>query len=333
MSHKKVILDVDTGSDDAIAIILAVLSQKLDVVGITVTQGNRPLENCVDNTLRVLDLLHVGEKIPVYPGCAQPMVRNLTPGRNASVKDGGISVQINGVEYSVHPAVFDLPAAHSKPQERHACSYLMETIRSSPEKITLIAVGPPTNVGMAFRMDPSIKNNLEEVVLMGGGVNKGNITPASEANFYHDPEAAKIILDSGVKCRIIGLNATHSAELNLDDADQLSATGTAAGKFVAELIKTRIKALDLIGSGNGYSDAIHDALAVASVIDETVITEMRKEKCDIDIGGGAADGQLIVDQRGYRNIGTATGNTYVAYAADKEKFFNLLYRAVCGRTD
>ena len=147
-------------------------------------------------------------------------------------------------------------------------------------------------------------------------------------SFYHDPEAAKIIIDSGVKCRIIGLNATHSAELTLDDADKFIATGTPAGKLTGDLIRTRIEAEVVLGGGNGCSDAIHDALSVACIIDPTVITDLRRQKCDIDINGGASDGQLIVE---HRNENDTSVNSYVAYSADKQKFFDMIYNAVASQ--
>ncbi len=323
IDKKKVILDVDTGSDDAIAIMLAALSDELDVIGITVTWGNRPVENCVENTLRVLDLLKLGNKIPVYRGCPQPIVRYLTKQRNAALEKDGISIEVEGKSFTFHPAYLDLPPAISKAKPKHACTYLVETLLASDEKITLIPVGPLTNLGIALRMEPEIAGHIEEIVLMGGAVGMGNITPCAEANFYHDPEAAKIIIDSGIPCRIIGLNATHSAELTLEDAAVLSSIDTPASKLAGALIETRIKALNIMGNGNGYSDAIHDALAVASVIEPSIITEERILRCDIDINGGASDGMLIVDQRmGYEADSTVI--TRVAFQADKRKFFSLL---------
>ena len=323
MKRRKVILDVDTGSDDAVAIMLAARSEELEILGITVTWGNRPVENCTENTLRVLKLLGKEKEIPVYKGCPQPMVRYLTRQRNAALKTDGISIQKDGKEYSVHPALLNLPPSEMEPQKTHACAYLVETLLNAEEKITLIAVGPYTNVGMALRMEPGIKEHIEEIVLMGGAVNMGNITPCAEANFYHDPEAAKIILDSGIPCRIVGLNATHSAELNLDDARILREQGTAECQFVAELIETRIEALKQMGTGNGYADAIHDALAVASVIDPAVIEKEVRCRCDVDINGGAADGELITDKRlGYEADDRV--KTRVALKGSKEKFFALL---------
>ncbi len=321
---QKVILDVDTGSDDAIAIMLAVLSKKLDILGITVTWGNRPVENCVTNTLKVLELS--GSSIPVYRGCPAPMVRYMTEQRNAALKKDGISITIDGKEYSVHPKSFSLPEPVRTEEKLHACSYLIETLKNIDEKITIVTVGPMTNLGMAIRMDPSICEHIGKIVIMGGAVGMGNITPAAEANFYHDPEAAKIVLDSGVPCYVTGLNATHSAELTLDDAESLRALGTPAGCFAADLIETRIDALRRMNNGNGWSDAIHDALAVAWLLDPSVITESFTARCDIDLGGGAADGMLIPDMRmGYEPDENV--QTVIAMKADKARFLEMLKEA------
>ena len=169
-------------------------------------------------------------------------------------------------------------------------------------------------------------NHIEKVIIMGGAVGKGNITAAAEANFYHDPEAAKIVLDSGVPCFLTGLNATHSAELSLNDAAQLRSLGTPAGRFAADLIETRIDALKRMNNGNGWSDAIHDALAVAWLLDPEVITETLTVSCDIDINGGACDGMLVADERmGYEPDETV--RTVIAMKADKKRFFNMLKEA------
>ena len=316
----RLILDVDTGSDDAVAILMAVLSGGFEILGLTVTQGNRPLANCVENTLRVLRLCG-REDIPVYPGCPAPMVRNLTPGRGANNPGGGIEAVVDGRTYTIHPASLDLPASRAKPQEKHACSFLIEAVKASPDPVTLVTVAPPTNLGMAFRMDPSIRDNVAEVVFMGGSVGRGNVTPVAEANFFHDPEAAKIVMDSGVKCTFITLNATHSAELTLGDADELEALGTPAGKFAAEIIRLRAEASKAMGWSDGKSDAIHDALAIAWLLDPSVITDLRRQRCNMDISGGFADGQLIVD---WAARDDETANCYVSYGADHDRFFRLL---------
>lgn len=321
--RKKVILDVDTGSDDAVALLLAILSGKLDILGVTVTWGNRCVEDCVSNTLQVVELVDAG--IPVYQGCPAAMVRELTPGRVANNPVNRISIVEDGVEYSIHPEKMPIPDAVGKPEPIHACTFLIDAVKKADSKVTLIPVGPATNIGMAFRMDPSIAENIEEVVFMGGAVNMGNATAVAEANFFHDPEAVKIVLDSGVKVRIVPLNATHSAMLTLEDADELIGLGTRAGKLAGDMVKTRAAASLRMGSTDGKAEPIHDALAVAWVLDEAVMLDARRQKCDIDISGGAADGQLIVDQRRGND---ESSNTVVAYKADKDRFFAMLKEAL-----
>lgn len=317
---KPIILDVDTGSDDAIAILLAALSGRFDILGITVTQGNRPLARCVENTLRVLRLCG-REDIPVYPGCPAPMVRNLAPGRNANNPTEGIERVVDGRLYTIHPAEFDLPESRVAPREKHACSFLIEAVKASPEPVTLVTVAPPTNIGMAFRMDPAIAEKVEQVVFMGGSVGRGNVTPVAEANFFHDPEAVKIVIDSGVKCVFVTLNATHSAELTLEDAAVLEGLGSSVGVFAGGIIRLRAEASKMMGWSDGKSDAIHDAMAVAWLLDPGVITDLRRQRCNIDFSGGYGDGQLIVDWTASDDPGASC---FVAYAADHDRFFRVV---------
>lgn len=197
----------------------------------------------------------------------------------------------------------------------------MNAVKSSKEKVIMVAVGPLTNLGMALRMCPEMKENIEKIVIMGGGVHKGNITPCAEANFYHDPEAAKIVLESGIPCDVVPLNATHSAEISLDNAKTLEETEKEPAVFAAKLIRQRIEALDKMHAGNGYSDAIHDALAVASLLDESVIEEWKTNGFDIDINGGSGDGVLIVDERNNQEIKFPVR---FAMKANQKKFFELM---------
>ncbi|MBQ4505675.1 MAG: nucleoside hydrolase [Firmicutes bacterium] len=319
INRRKVILDVDTGSDDAVALLLAILSERFDILGITVCWGNSDVETCTSNTLQVVDLL--GSDIPVYQGCPEPMVRHLSRGRVFNNAPNRTSIVKNGKEYKTHPGTLPIPPATSLKQSLHACSFLVETIKNSPEKITLIPTAPLTNMGMALRMDPSIAENVEEIVLMGGAVGTGNASACAEANFFHDPEAAKIVIDSGIKIRIVPLNATRSAGLYREDAARLIALGTAAGKLAGDLVNMRSDASDVMQTRGGKGEPIHDALAVAWLLDEGVITEAREEKCDVDINGGACDGQMIVDTRlGYEHAPNAT----VAYKADRQRFMEIL---------
>ncbi|MBR1757776.1 MAG: nucleoside hydrolase [Lachnospiraceae bacterium] len=316
---RKLIMDVDTGSDDAVAVLLAILSGKFDILGITVSWGNSDVETCVNNTLQVVDLL--GADIPVYQGCPGPMVREMTVGRVMNNPKNKTSETKDGKTVKMHPNTLPIPPATSKKQKEHAVTFIVETIKNSPEKVTIIPTAPMTNIGMALRMDPTIATNIEEIVLMGGAVGMGNASPVAEANFFHDPEAAKIIFDSGAKVRVVPLNATHSAGLLKEDAERLMSLGTEAGKLAAELVMMRTEASAFMGWRTDQGEPIHDALAVAWALDPSVIMESRMEKCDIDINGGICDGQMVVDhRRGYE----FTPNACVAYKGDRVRFMEIL---------
>jgi Inosine-uridine nucleoside N-ribohydrolase len=319
--RQKLILDVDTGSDDAIALMLAVLSGRFDLPGVSVCWGNRPVEACARNTLQVLEWIGAGD-IPVYAGCPEPMVRNLLPWRSIPNRVGVVE---DGVEYTIHPRTMPVPAAVGEVQPQHAVSWMVETLLASDEPVTLVGVAPPTNLGMAFRMEPRIREHVREVVFMGGAVDRGNVTAVAEANFFHDPEAAKIVLDSGVPVTCVTLNATHSAEFTLAEADEMEALGTRAGALAAALIRLRAEASRRLGWSDGKTEAIHDALAVAFALDRSVLTDVRRQKCNIDISGGFADGMLIAD---HRCEDDASVSTWVSYRADSAKYHRLVLDAL-----
>lgn len=319
MAKKKIILDVDTGSDDAVAIMAALLSPDLDVLGITVTHGNLPLPNTLDNTLRVVQ--HIGSTVPVYAGCSEPMVMNLLPGNAQNTprrKPGGM---VNGQEKAVHEKALPLPAPVIQAQEQHACTFLIEAIRNSKEKVTLIPVGPATNIAMALRMDPGIVDNIEEIIPMGGGAYMSNYTIAAEFNFWADPEAAKIMMDCGAKITVVPLDATFSVALDSNDAARIASSGTPAALFAAQMINHRIEVSSALSFYKLKTTSLHDPLCVCAAIDPTVITETADVNCDIDIGGAAAYGQLLLDTRASTEY---TKNHHIALKADKEKFVSMM---------
>ena len=219
---QKVILDVDTGTDDAVAIMLAALSKDLDLLGVCSVNGNRGIEFTTENTLRVVEYLGLADKIPVYKGCSLPLVSTLTPGRRDGIPATGSMDKNN-----IHGDYVELPPATIKPQEEHAVFWLIDTLMKSEGDIILIPVGPLTNIAMALRIEPRIADKIQSIMIMGGGYREVNITPSAEFNFWVDPEAAKIVIDSGCDITIVPLDATHKAVLSLDDADELEKDGGA----------------------------------------------------------------------------------------------------------
>jgi len=313
LDKKKVIMDVDTGDDDAIALMAAALSGKLDILGVTVVHGNLPLENTVENTLRLIEFLKMD--IPVYPGCPEPIVQYLTPGRTMNVRRQTTNKKIDGKKISIHSEFLNLPPAKRVAQSKHACSFIVETLKAATEKITIIAVGPLTNIGMALRMDPSIMENIEEIAIMGGAVTAGNRTPVAEANFHDDPEAAQIVLKSGCKLKIFTLEATETFKFSQNDLNALKKC-SAAGAFASEISENFIERLNLLGFRTENSVTVHDLSTVCGVVEPNCVLEMRHEACDVEIGGGWGDGQLIIDRRAFAT--TPSEPVFIVYKMDAE---------------
>ena len=231
---QKVILDVDTGTDDAVAIMLAALSPDVELLGVCSVNGNRGIDFTTENTLRVVEYLGLQDRIPVYRGCSLPMVSTLTPGRRDGIPATGEMDSNN-----IHGDYVELPPSTIHTQPEHAVFWLIDTLMKSDGDITLIPVGPLTNIAMALRIEPRIAQTIKQIVIMGGGYKEVNITPSAEFNFWVDPEAAKIVMDSGCDITVVPLDATHKAVLSLADADALESSGTPAGKATARFIRHR----------------------------------------------------------------------------------------------
>jgi inosine-uridine nucleoside N-ribohydrolase len=318
MERKKLIFDCDPGNDDAVALILAVLCGKYDILGITVAHGNKPLADTLDNALRLVEFLNAD--IPVYAGCPEAMVHTLMPGRVANTRAQTVSCMVDGEEITIHERHLKLPETSREAEREHACSFLVRTLREAREKVTIAATAPLTNLGMALRMAPEVADKIEQIVIMGGGVTGGNRTPAAEANFYDDPEAAQIVLHCHAPVRIYPLEATTSAMLSYDEADALAPLSR-EGSYVAESVHGLIRRCNLLGiSPQGYT-TVHDAVAVAGMIDPSIVTEVRRVACDVDCAGGCADGKLVADLRMGEE---AEGNAEVVLRVDQQRYVALL---------
>ena len=314
---RKVILDVDTGSDDAVAIMTALLCPDLEVVGICTVWGNMNVDLTTDNTLRLLDRL--GKPVPVYKGCGTAMVKYLAP-RCAS--NDYKPVFKDGKELKIHYDHLEgLEPTDWKEEDMDAVSFYVNKLRNTDEKLTLIPVGPLTNLGEALSIAPDIAENIEEIVLMGGGEDIANVTPCAEANIWHDPEAAQKVLDCGAKVTFIPLDATHSVALDLEDCKTLRSLGSFAGDFAATMTEQRIEYEHAaIGPGK-ISTAIHDALAVCAVIDRSILTDIAEAHVEIGLDG-YNEGETIVDHA----ADPADINASFAKKADKKMFMDMLCR-------
>ena len=324
MESQKVILDVDTGTDDAVAIMIAALSERLELLGVCSVNGNRGIEYTTENTLRVIEYLGMEDKIPVFKGCSLPLVSTLTPGRRDGIPATGALDENN-----IHGDYVELPPSTISIQKEHAVFWLIDTLMKSEGDITLIPVGPLTNIAMAMRIEPKIVDKIKSIIIMGGGYKEVNITPAAEFNFWVDPEAAKIVIDSGCDITIVPLDATHKAVLSLKDADELYESGTLAGKATAEFIRHRQAGYKVWQPMEDIDTVpIHDALAVCAVLNPDVLENVVETYVDMDISGGAADGMSICDHdKRYKD---KKPNAKVALSANKE-IFSKMVKEILGK--
>lgn len=314
----KIIMDVDTGSDDAIAIMAAVLSPDIEVEAICTTWGNQCVDFTTDNTLRLLDAM--GADIPVYKGCDTAMTKYLTHDYIEATPFA--PVMHDGKPVIMHSEHLDLPDAKSVLQDMPAACFYVDYLRKAKEKVTLVPVGPLTNLGLAFRIAPDIVDNIEQIVIMGGGSKEANLTPCAEANIWHDPEAAEIVVQSGAKLVWVPLDATHKACVTREDCERFRKLDNFAGNFAAQQCEQRIivhnarQPLDVPDAA-----AVHDALCIAYLIDESVLTDVRN--CHVEIGlSGYGEGQTIIDQRA--EVIAEEKNSYFAFDADRFKFVDIL---------
>ena len=253
----KIILDVDTGTDDAVALMTAALSPDLELVGATVVNGNTVLDSCVENTLRVFEWIGMPE-VPVFRGMSRPIAR---------------SQAVHNPATRIHGDKLDLPEATIAAQPEHAVDWLIDTYLASDGDITLVPVGPLTNIAMAIQKEPRIVEQIPEIVIMGGAHDHGNATASAEFNIWLDPEAARIVVNCGRPIRMVPLDATHRALVSLEDAARLRALGTPAGEAAYRFISKRIEGYDATQPMHRAGAApVHDALAVCAIIDPSVIT-------------------------------------------------------------
>jgi len=304
---KKIILDCDPGHDDMLAIILALSSKDLDVLGITTVAGNQTGEKTYINALRVLNLIGRTD-VKVSRGFDKPILRELVT-----------APQIHGVS-GLDGA--NLPEPKGNETHKHAVDFIIETVMSSPEKVYLVPTGPLTNVAVSLIKEPCLKDHIEKIVLMGGAFHDSNFTPGAEFNIYVDPEAAKLVFESGIPIVMVGLDVTNRALITFEDIDYIESLGGKVSSVIAPLLRFFGKANNEFFGFDGAP--IHDALAVSYLIDPTVLT-LKHLHVDIETKGEFTSGQTVVD---YYNVTKKEPNAYVALDLDLPKFKKLIIDAI-----
>jgi inosine-uridine nucleoside N-ribohydrolase len=319
----RIIIDTDPGVDDAMAILLALRSPELKVEAITPVSGNVPLAFTLPNALRLVEIAGRTD-VPVAAGASVPLVRSLITASYVHGNNG-----LGGVEFA-EPKI--------KPVAETATEIIRRIVRASPGEITIVAVGPLTNIATVLRSDPEIAKMIRAIVIMGGSLTGGNVTPAAEFNLYVDPEAARIVFDAGVPLTMVGLNVTEQVLLNEGHVAQLEAAKNPAAQAAAKIMRatlTRIKA-----TGDRTVVAMHDPLTVAHLIDPSILT-LKDYYVTVETSGEWSAGQTLAYSRGpiRKSPPMAIGgepdssatvdehfkpNTHVAVGVDPDRFFKLL---------
>jgi len=310
MKKRKLILDVDTGTDDAVAIMLAALHPDLDLLGVTTVNGNVEVEYGTNNTLRVLDFIDRSH-VPVFQGLNKPMSRADFPIPRALKWNSG-----------VHGNELDLPAPRTQKQDKSAVEFLVETYRATTEPITLVGVAPLSNIATAIAIEPKIIERADELVLMGGAHHVGNTTPCAEMNIWADPDASAAVFRAGFKRLVcVPLDATHQALVSRAVSDALKALGTPAGIAAERFIGRRITAYDANQPMDELGHApVHDALCIAYLVDPTVITTQFHHVA-VETQGELTIGRTVVD---IARRGKGEPNCHFAFGADRTKFCNFM---------
>jgi inosine-uridine nucleoside N-ribohydrolase len=298
VSATPILLDCDPGHDDAIALLLALASPEVELLGVTTVAGNQTLDKTTANAIRVLEFSGHTD-IQVAAGADRPLLR-----------EAYVAAEVHGETGLDGP---DLPPPQSEPVAQHAVDFLAERIRSSERPVTLIPTGPLTNVALLLALHSDARPG--RIVLMGGAIAEGNVTPAAEFNIWCDPEAAARVFSSGLDVTMVGLDVTHKALFTPAHVGRLAGR---VGEMVAELLRFygnfHRKVYGFEGS------PIHDAVAVAQVLDPGLV-ETVERNVEIDTESELCRGRTVVDL--WRRT-TREPNVHVGIEIDSQGFLELL---------
>ncbi len=302
------IIDTDTASDDAVALVMAMRQPDIDVKAITVVAGNVPLEMGLQNALYTVELC--GADTPVYAGCAKPLLRELETAQDVHGRDGLGDI--------------GLPLQGRAPARGHAVDVLRDVINANAGDITLVTLGPLTNVALALLREPELAQRVSHCWIMGGiGAGHGNVTPTAEFNIWVDPEAAKIVYESGMKMTMVGWDISWKyATFDADQAAEIRGVGTRLAEFVVDIQATLTEFSMTENALPGFD--LPDPITMAAAIDPG-IAEFKNYRVDVTTGEGLARGITVVDVLG---VGKRAPQMRVATSADRSAFVDMLKRSV-----
>lgn len=303
---KKIIIDCDPGHDDAIALLLALHADNIQVLGVTTVAGNSEIENTTRNARRILDYAGATD-IDVYQGCGKPMLYDLWK------MTGAI---IHGEDGLGGPLI---PEAITPVKKEHAVNFIIRTLRESDEEIILVPTGPLTNIAQVLIQAPDIKEKIDRIVIMGGAIyDPGNVTSAAEYNIFVDPEAAKVVIQSGCEIYLNTLDISMKAVFLEKDIEELREQGDKISVIVSELLdffaETHIKHF-------GFKACpVHDALCIATLLDDNMI-EYEHTYVDVSTHDPLTRGETVAD------LWSITGNEpncHISKTVNKDAFVKMI---------
>lgn len=306
---QKVIIDTDTASDDAVALIMAFVEKDFNILAVTVVAGNVPLDMAVQNALYTRELCKA-DHIPVYAGLAKPILRELETAQNVHGCDGLGDI--------------GLPLQGRCPADGHAVDVLIQLINQNPGEIDLITLGPLSNIAVALLREPSLANKVKRCYMMGGSGNHiGNVSPLAEFNIWADPEAAKVVFDSSMPITMVGIDANvRSAFFNQQDIDTILAIGTEKAQFAINIQGTLNTFIQGLYDFNGFD--LPDPLTMAVAIDPSCC-KTEASAVHVITGDGLGRGMTVIDRKGYYGEKNLVD---VAIDVDRARFLEILHNAL-----
>lgn len=304
---KKIILDCDPGHDDAVAIMLASAHNDIEILGITCVAGNATLDKTKKNALKICSLIGKN-KIPIFSGADKPLKYELVTAENVHGKSG---LDTDGQPINISEGYCI--------QKMHAVDFIINTCLQQSEPIYLCPVGPLTNIALALQKDPTIKSNIKEIVFMGGAAMcLGNITPAAEFNIYVDPHAANVVLNSGVKIVMFGLDVTHKVNVNHTIINDIKSNQNKSSILFADLMNFYSKTHREVFEIN--ESPLHDPCVIGYLIDENIFSG-KFVNVQVEEDSILTRGKTVTD---WFKVTGRQPNCHVMIDANSDKFFSIL---------
>ena len=322
---QRIIIDTDPGVDDALAIFLALRSPELKVEAITAVAGNVPLDLTLPNALRLVEIAGRAE-VPVAAGTSRPLVRRLVTAHDFHGDNG-----LAGVEF---------PSPKIRPSAESAGDLIRRIVRSSPGEISIVAVGPLTNIAAVLRADPGISPMIRRIILMGGSFSGGNVTPSAEFNMYVDPEAAQLVFGAGVPLTMVGLDVTRKVLLGEEQILKLESGRNNVSQAAARIMRRMLDRSRKTKQGTAI--AMHDPLTVAHLIDPALLS-FKDYFVAVETSGEMTAGETVgysqppvrksaplANKSTRRAEAPFRPNARVAVAVHPERFFRLFLERMAG---